>query len=415
MHYRKTNHITAKKTAIISDIHSNFQALRAVLAHAEKQGVDQFWFLGDAVGYGPAPNRCLLLLKEIIPNPQAWVLGNHDIAMRYPPAPLLSRRSNSRSPGNTGDAGNSGSANNADNNDKKENRENRESRENRGNRGNNGNKGNKGIRNDSHNNQNNQTDLNRYIGSSKSNLDSHRLNYELMQPYPNQLADLLSHQETSQFEDKFFLVHGGLRNGSPSTTYIWDKLDAQQEFTGPIFMITRETKKKLKQENIPSPIIQKLERIINSEIIGEEMFRENLRTALGHKDADKYHTTILANAAVEYKKRFPANLVNIFFFGNTHHPACFKGDHREQKALFHTIDLQPQVPLQLDDENAWYLNPGSVGQPRDGDNRAAYMTLDRTDQTLRLHRVPYNIRATQKEMEELDFPINLISRLQLGR
>lgn len=44
--------------ALLSDIHANQHALDAVLASTAAAGVDQYWFLGDAVGYGPDPAQC---------------------------------------------------------------------------------------------------------------------------------------------------------------------------------------------------------------------------------------------------------------------------------------------------------------------------------------------------------------------
>lgn len=61
---------------IISDIHANLTALKAVLADADT--FDAVWCLGDLVGYGPDPNECVDLIREL-PNLQC-VLGNHDAA-----------------------------------------------------------------------------------------------------------------------------------------------------------------------------------------------------------------------------------------------------------------------------------------------------------------------------------------------
>lgn len=65
------------RTLILSDIHANLSALQAVLKAAGE--VDQVWFLGDVVGYGPDPNDCIELLRSQ-PNLQA-LMGNHDAAL----------------------------------------------------------------------------------------------------------------------------------------------------------------------------------------------------------------------------------------------------------------------------------------------------------------------------------------------
>ncbi len=67
--------------AIISDIHGNEHALRAVLARIASMGLQRIVCLGDIVGYGPAPDRCLDL---VIRHCDVVVLGNHDLAVNNP-------------------------------------------------------------------------------------------------------------------------------------------------------------------------------------------------------------------------------------------------------------------------------------------------------------------------------------------
>lgn len=65
------------KIAIISDIHSNLEALNTVLKEIEDSGIKKIYCCGDIVGYGPEPNECVELInKKNIPS----VMGNHDIA-----------------------------------------------------------------------------------------------------------------------------------------------------------------------------------------------------------------------------------------------------------------------------------------------------------------------------------------------
>jgi len=66
------------KYAIVSDIHSNLVAFKAVLRDiASRGGVDGVWCLGDTVGYGPDPNGCVDLLRN--QNNLLCVAGNHDL------------------------------------------------------------------------------------------------------------------------------------------------------------------------------------------------------------------------------------------------------------------------------------------------------------------------------------------------
>lgn len=64
------------RVLVISDIHSNFPALQAVLETAGE--VEAVWCLGDVIGYGPNPNECIELLRTL-PN-LVCLLGNHDAA-----------------------------------------------------------------------------------------------------------------------------------------------------------------------------------------------------------------------------------------------------------------------------------------------------------------------------------------------
>ena len=70
------------KRALISDIHGNYEALTAVLADVNSQNVDRLFCLGDIVGYGPDPIRCL---DTVISKCDVTILGNHDQAALFDP------------------------------------------------------------------------------------------------------------------------------------------------------------------------------------------------------------------------------------------------------------------------------------------------------------------------------------------
>jgi diadenosine tetraphosphatase ApaH/serine/threonine PP2A family protein phosphatase len=63
----------------------------------------------------------------------------------------------------------------------------------------------------------------------------------------------------------------------------------------------------------------------------------------------------------------------------------------------------------------WLVNPGSVGQPRDGDPRAAWLELDTDLQTARFHRVPYDVERAAESIAAAGLPIRLADRLFAGR
>lgn len=64
------------RVAVISDIHGNAHALRAVLAAVESETPDAIWCLGDTVGYGARPNECCALVREAA---DVCLAGNHDL------------------------------------------------------------------------------------------------------------------------------------------------------------------------------------------------------------------------------------------------------------------------------------------------------------------------------------------------
>jgi diadenosine tetraphosphatase ApaH/serine/threonine PP2A family protein phosphatase len=66
------------RAAVLSDIHSNRQALEAVLAAVDDGGFDEVWCLGDMVGYGADPDACTALVRERC---GTCLVGNHDLAV----------------------------------------------------------------------------------------------------------------------------------------------------------------------------------------------------------------------------------------------------------------------------------------------------------------------------------------------
>jgi len=69
------------KRALISDIHSNLEALQAVLADIRNQGIAEVYCLGDVVGYGPNPRECI----DLVMNCKVCLLGNHDQGALFDP------------------------------------------------------------------------------------------------------------------------------------------------------------------------------------------------------------------------------------------------------------------------------------------------------------------------------------------
>ena len=75
---------TMRRTAIISDIHSNIAALDAVLADIAANDVEQIYCLGDVVGYGPQPVEAMSKVLDVC-RPDRCIMGNHDHAVIHEP------------------------------------------------------------------------------------------------------------------------------------------------------------------------------------------------------------------------------------------------------------------------------------------------------------------------------------------
>jgi predicted phosphodiesterase len=101
---------------------------------------------------------------------------------------------------------------------------------------------------------------------------------------------------------------------------------------------------------------------------------------------------------------------NVTLIGHSHVPVVFGYDGDD----FYSGMAPADSMLEIGRGRA-LLNPGSVGQPRDGDPRAAYMVLDTEAATAVWRRVEYDIRRTQEEIREAGLPARLGARLAEGR
>jgi predicted phosphodiesterase len=108
---------------------------------------------------------------------------------------------------------------------------------------------------------------------------------------------------------------------------------------------------------------------------------------------------------------FTSHQVPVTFFGHTHIPSLFslEGAELGVRALRGrggTIQLAPG--------GRYLLNPGSIGQPRDRDPRASYMTYDSARRTVRWYRLPYPVGDAQQRIRRAGLPGMLADRLTVG-
>jgi diadenosine tetraphosphatase ApaH/serine/threonine PP2A family protein phosphatase len=87
---------------------------------------------------------------------------------------------------------------------------------------------------------------------------------------------------------------------------------------------------------------------------------------------------------------------------------------RDQFGLATADDHRP-LAIPLDDANRYLVNPGSVGQPRDGDPRAGFGIVDTRAKEMTIYRVEYPIAKAQARIMEEGLPDVLAQRLALGR
>ena len=99
------------------------------------------------------------------------------------------------------------------------------------------------------------------------------------------------------------------------------------------------------------------------------------------------------------------------FVGHTHQPLVFTFGRLKEGGVTR-LEHESEVVLA---EKRLILNPGGVGQPRDGDPRASYGIYDSSIRTFTLYRVAYDIKAVQERMHEHGLPAMLIARLGMGR
>ncbi|MDR7416815.1 MAG: metallophosphoesterase family protein [Armatimonadota bacterium] len=110
-------------------------------------------------------------------------------------------------------------------------------------------------------------------------------------------------------------------------------------------------------------------------------------------------------------ENFRSEPFSICFFGHSHLPVWFlhNGVHTSVRPL------PSNAPVRLEEGTRHLVNVGSVGQPRDGDPRAAYLIYDAEARTVELRRLVYPIEAVQRKMRAAELPRPLWARLAEGR
>jgi len=110
---------------------------------------------------------------------------------------------------------------------------------------------------------------------------------------------------------------------------------------------------------------------------------------------------------LEAEANFSYQVTSVCFYGHTHVPIAFEQTEIIKSGYFRKLKIM--------NGRKYFVNVGSVGQPRDGDSRAAYVIFDMIENQIELRRISYDFTVTQKKILENGLPERLASRLAIGR
>ncbi len=176
------------------------------------------------------------------------------------------------------------------------------------------------------------------------------------------------------------------------------ELEDGSNFNQPALAAARWTTEKLTPANM---------RYVKEMPLGPLAVEEDLHICHGSPlDEDAYVFSIYD--AYEIFNAYNAPLV---FFGHTHIPSLFV---QQAQGIEVAVVQGDSFSLKIEDGKRYLLNPGSIGQPRDRDPRASFITYDTDSRTVRWQRVDYAISKAQERIVRSGLPKVLADRLALG-
>ncbi len=142
---------------------------------------------------------------------------------------------------------------------------------------------------------------------------------------------------------------------------------------------------------------------------------DNLQLVHGSpRDEDEY--ILMTSDAYTILAQVP---VPVTFFGHTHVQRCSllekNGEGRTFPPSYKSAAGKQTATLEVKPDIKYLVNPGSVGQPRDNDPRAAFLLYDTDAELITFYRVPYDIARAQEKIFAAGLPERLALRLQEGR
>ena len=112
-------------------------------------------------------------------------------------------------------------------------------------------------------------------------------------------------------------------------------------------------------------------------------------------------------STIRTEANFNYQTTAVCFYGHTHIPIAFEKGDDIRSGLYSRIKIKMG--------RKYFINVGSVGQPRDGDPRAAYCIFDMVNNMIELRRLDYDIEATQAKIRAAGLPEKVATRLSIGR
>ncbi len=106
---------------------------------------------------------------------------------------------------------------------------------------------------------------------------------------------------------------------------------------------------------------------------------------------------------------------HITFFGHSHFPVVFSSGQTGHSVIAKSFDFDEFAAVKIEAGHQMFVNPGSIGQPRDGDPRASFAIWDQDHGRMEFYRVEYDVALTQDKMRHAQLPAYLIDRLAQGR
>jgi predicted phosphodiesterase len=376
------------KVLIVADIHGNSTALRAVLNDAGD--VDALWCAGDIVGYGPDPVECIEMVRGI---PNVCIAGNHDVGVA----------------GNVSGFGSAGMA------------------------GNDGAVGGRGVGVIGYINPGSFNPEAKIARDwTRSMLDEEQISFLAQLPLMAEpLTCVLMVHGAPVVGMPVFRVYDQDRNPGERSEMQGiggqDGLQPEQDYAGqPSGMSGAQSigmpvpgehaSGKLTSDSSPSS-----ETGFSEPTQADRHSHKNAPSQDKKPDSEKgtngslgvwEYVTSSWQAEEIFSMSQHGFSQKLFIVGHTHVPLAFvKGDG----AGVEYVPLETGDIIELDFASFKYLlNPGSVGQPRDGDPRASYMLYDTEANVIEYHCVEYDVAEVIDRVDSVGLPHNLGARLEIG-